>query len=717
MSAIQKFKSDGNKKLLIKIIDDLIRTKFQVRLHDEFHIIFNNIVDSVSTDTIKPPNTNDTEYLKYMNKKCIDAAHGYISNNIIYFPKIKNPDIRMSANAADPPLFTPPVANSYSPTQTQPQNGPLPYPTQSSSDPNNINQNLFKGTDDLLKQMQYDRNNFGTAHVNNPFGYANNANPNPNMNTDNNRANFASAPDNGRPNFASPADVPGQMPADQALAAVMNQRKQDFPSMVNPTYVIPGQEKSMINNGNNIGNTGTPLMNIILQTPVAIQNPNMVPSIINEIHQMGHLMDLMNKDPGSFQRQITNPEFMGMIINQIKNKANDKMKPMSLNDIQSATMENKDIQPINVDLSSELTKRMNIYQNGGTVPDLSQNEFVNQLNKHIPPSDYLINNTLPDLDAVHLIDYDLFLDFRTDLENDTKNRYSMKFNKYGNVSKVKLNSCLIPVNDYLLSEPYIYIKIEELGGRCYTSNHDNVFGKLILSENRNGYLYYKPDEESCIQLFSQPMTFNKFTISFLNYMGKYLNLKEIIVKNTVKLKKLNRLKFVTQYKHQLVPAENIEIQIIRKHEIDSYNVPVFSIIDDYTFTVDNVFDVLTNDIKIMKNSVNCSLSFKLFEINWNLLINKTPQNAQLIKLSQLVTEKRKNKNQHTEIIDHVKTKLASQPTLPTTGLSPSQPPINIATPTHLNTMMPMLNGANNNYMTNSSNNYIPNASMAYTPYK
>ena len=321
--------------------------------------------------------------------------------------------------------------------------------------------------------------------------------------------------------------------------------------------------------------------------------------------------------------------------------------------------------------TSDFLRRMSGYTGDDTVSMGTQGTLGaltshgdNQLTKYIPPSEQLVNHVLPDLETVYLIDYNLSLDFRHDLDNSAKNRYLLKFNKFGNVSKAKLISCMIPENDYLASEPYLYIKVEELGGRCYTSNHDATFGKMILSDNRQGYFHYRPDEESCQQIFAQPPSSQQFTVSFLNYQGRYINLREILISKQVRLKKQNKLKFITRYKHRLTPAEEIEIHIQRKGEIDSYQVNVDTILDDYTFTVDNVFEVLTDQIKVLKNSINCSLCFKLFEINWNLLTKRNMQNAQLIRLSELVSERRKEacklpQPDTTVITDYVKAQLPS----------------------------------------------------------
>lgn len=628
---MSNFKSPRNKSMLLGIVDEVIRQKFQITLNEEFGHIFDDIMDyTYSRFGKKPKELTNEVYLKNVNKICMDEAIKYISDNIVYFPKITNaqrnnktmvisdetPTRQSISDYSNQPGFKIPI----------PENLPVvPY----NGSYNGPQQNLFKGTDDLLKQMQFDRNG--------------------SFNQMPNQINF---------------QLPNQNKTEDALMLAIEQRKKDFPSMNTPDYKPPSPDTPIPTNVNMSGNST--LMSILLKTPIAVQNPNIVPSLINEIMQMQHLVDLMNKDPVAFQQQVTNSGFLQMIITQIKNKSDPKMKPMSLNETDNTTLgtigtpgsiiNSSDVNSVN----SDFAKMVGLYRSGemGTSnPDTSQMDF------HIPPSEQLVNNVLPNLDQIYLINYELSLDFRTDLENtdNNKSQYSLKFIKFGNISKVKLLSCVIPENDLLMNEPYIYIKIEELGGRCYTSNHDITLGKLILSENKNGYLHYVPDKNSCVQNFSQPTSLQKFTISFLNFNGKYINLKEISIMKSLKLKKQNKLKFITLYKHKLSKGETIDIHIYRAREIDSYEVQVETIIDDNTFMVDNVFETLSEHMVILRHSINCSFTFKLYEINWNLLTKKNLQNAQLIRLSQLIDDRRREvlnpPIDDTEIIKYTKSRI------------------------------------------------------------
>jgi len=593
---------------MIRVIDEVIRKNLQVSLNKDFIRIFMTIMDSVySRFWKKSKNMTPEEHLRNLNERCVDEAIKYVSANVGHFPKIDTGLIRNDEQQL----------------------------------------NLFKGTDSLLNQMQYDRGGGGQQlnfqqpqQSNGQLGFQ------------------LPQQSNGQQiNFQMPMQPAEQLTPDQLMMIALEQRKKDFPSM---NYPKGSQPTNGPNGGFNGavgatvggGSCGNLLMNTILQTNVAIQNPSIVPHLINEIMQMQHLVDLMNSNPNEFQHQISDPNFLQMIMTQIRNKNDPKMKPMNLNSTPSPNLGDPTLLPQTGEtgsVNSDYAKMISMYKGDGD---------VNQLNFHIPPSDQLVNNTLPDLDQIHLIDYDLSLDFRTDLEtNSTTSKYPLKFTKYGNISKIELTSCLIPETDVLINEPYIYVKIEELGGRCFTSNHDNTFGKLVLSDRQNGYLRYVPDRGSCVQYFSQPSTFQKFTVSFLNYSGKYINLKEISVSKQLKMKKDNKIKFVTQYKHKLSQGETIDLHIYHKSEIESYEIQVESIIDENTFIVDNVFEKLSEKMVILRHDVNCSFIFRLSEINWNLLTKRNIQNAQLIRLSQLVNERRQEvlTSDNGDIIRHAQT--------------------------------------------------------------
>lgn len=578
-----KFRSGQNKSTLLGILDDVVRERYHVTLNEDFVKVFDDIMAYVDTKFgKKPTELTITEHIKNINKICLDEAMKYIGQHVIYFPKINNSDKNNKAIVVKDDT------------------------------------KLYKSTDDLLQNMQTERNGYNQMPT--------------------------------QINFQLPTQLPQQPSSEQALMLALEQRKREFPSIKTPAYQPQGVDNPQMlmsqTQPQQPGNMS--LMNMLLQTPIAAQYPDSLPHIITEIMQMSHLVDLMGKDPIQFQQQVTNPGFLQMILTQIKNKNDPRMRPMSLIENEKPLEPTQSLQAQTQPLT-DYSKILESYKPGDqSTPNLSI-------------TDNLSNNVLPDIEQVHFIDYDVSLDFRTDLEVSvgTQTQYPLKFVKFGNISKVQMISCLIPENGLLSTEPYIYVKIEELGGKCFTSNHEVTFGKLVLSGKKNGYLHYTPDFGTCIQNFSQPITVQKFTISFLNYTGKHINLREIGLLNSFKLKKQNKLKFVTLHKHLLTKGDKIEIQFYQTREIDQYEVLVDEVIDDTTFTVDNVFDKLSEHIVIMRCDMNCSFIFKLYEINWNLLTKKNLQNAQLIKLSQLVSERRKEVqnydiNYNGEITNYVK---------------------------------------------------------------
>jgi len=424
----------------------------------------------------------------------------------------------------------------------------------------------------------------------------------------------------------SSSESPIEKVSDQVLKDMLEQRKQEIPYMNVPNIK---QDHSDITDPD----TGS-LLQLILKTPFAIQNPSLVPELINEINKMPHLVEMLKTNPNLLKQQLMNPDFLQMLTTRMSLKQTNHViqnNPHTQHDPHAQNLANMP-HLTNIDYS---------------VLALNKGTHGNEHNQ--TPSDILTNNVLPMMDDIHLIDYELCLDFKDDLESILKNKYILKFNKYGNLSKIKLAHLMLSENEYMLSQPYIYVKIEELGGRCFTSNNDIVFGKMTLDKNANGFTHYTPDDphgQSCSQSFSQPISLDKLTLSFHDHSGKSLNLKEIMITKSVKLKKENQLKFTTKYRHKLSTGDEIEIQIHKKHEIDSYIVPIVGIIDDNTFAVNNDFVSLSDKIVIMRRVIDCSVKFQLSEINWNLLTNKNVNASDLVKLSQLI-----KKSRNTQLIE------------------------------------------------------------------
>jgi hypothetical protein len=236
--------------------------------------------------------------------------------------------------------------------------------------------NLYKSTDDLYQQRSMDRTYSGI--------------PSQEPRSQETR------PRDSQPNFQLPLQLPGQLTPEQALQAALEQRQRDTPSMNTPSYQPPGTEGGLrggkISPGSGQQFTTT-IMNILLQTPIALQSPDLVPGLINEITRTPHLMDLMGKDLTSFQQQITNPQFLQMMAIRVHDKNNDRMRPLDLTDKPPGT-ETPMPPDGTMDLERLKREREMVLQGGGGGGggDGMIGSNPNLMNQYIQPSEQLVNN-------------------------------------------------------------------------------------------------------------------------------------------------------------------------------------------------------------------------------------------------------------------------------------------------------------------------------------
>jgi hypothetical protein len=104
---------------------------------------------------------------------------------------------------------------------------------------------------------------------------------------------------------------------DTLINDFISRRNNDFPTMRAP---------NIQNGNNNITGNGTQTMNlnlasILTSIPKVNSNPSLIPALINKISSMNGLMELMQKDPNRFTFEVSNPQFLDMIIMQINNEA------------------------------------------------------------------------------------------------------------------------------------------------------------------------------------------------------------------------------------------------------------------------------------------------------------------------------------------------------------------------------------------------------------
>ena len=263
----------------------------------------------------------------------------------------------------------------------------------------------------------------------------------------------------------------------------------------------------------------------------------------------------------------------------------------------------------------------------------------------VKTSEHLRHNVLPPMDQIYLIDYNLSLDIRNDSASDENHvpEYIFQFAKFGNISKIELISVIVSNHHQLLEESHLFVDIKELSGRCYLHNGKRTFGKIIQMAQKDGHLIYVPEE--CVQAFSTPISLDRLTVSICDHRGTPINIREIKVGKLSKTRNSDELVVECLHPHYLTEGSKIELQIIKPMEIVSYNnIEVKGVMDDRKFRIKNSFEELTNQMRIFRTNILISLSFKLSEINWFILDNRTVETSQIVKLSQLIKERNQSIN-------------------------------------------------------------------------
>lgn len=254
------------------------------------------------------------------------------------------------------------------------------------------------------------------------------------------------------------------------------------------------------------------------------------------------------------------------------------------------------------------------------------------------------NNIFPDIDELHMINYNILLnnDDRDDYYNSSK--ITFKFDELINISKIKLNSIITEYDSYLGSLPYIYIKIEEIKGKCYTSKHFEIFGKLIpIIKNKS--IQFIPDENTCNQIFSQEMSFNKLTMTLLINEGKNTLCLNEYLYTTIEIED-NILQIFLAHKYNVTKNTNIFLCVINGSHIDPYELNPSEYTQEnniLTFNTDDIDVEITENtkIKLYKMNYNISCSFNFSEINTPLFFDKSIQNnhSTLLSINNIIKNK------------------------------------------------------------------------------
>jgi hypothetical protein len=369
----------------------------------------------------------------------------------------------------------------------------------------------------------------------------------------------------------------------------------------------------------NSNNANIAIAQVLLNNPIIKQNETLIAPITRKILEMPSLVELMNKDVERFKMQILDNNFLRMIINNIQNEL---------------------VKNTNPDKSNEPS----IYQPIINQPPINTNQHQNQnqalinSNPLSPTGEAQKTNILPPLTDVHYIEYNLSLnnlDF-----NDNK----YVFTKYGNISKVKLNSITIElINSESDIQNELYVTFTELGGKTYLSNNDNVFGKLLLHSKGSNFMTYIPEYGTCYNIFLNPIYLETLTMKLYNIKLEEYDPSEIPMSKMSKLnnknnKNLKLLKLTSINKHNLLEKSQLIVHFIKDDLLIISNSDIYKIEDEYTFIIsysNEIEDDFTG-IKIIKNNYKIMLNLSLYEINYPIILGIDKMYDNIKKLNELL---------------------------------------------------------------------------------
>jgi len=386
------------------------------------------------------------------------------------------------------------------------------------------------------------------------------------------------------------------------------------------------------------------ILNALLESNASIKYPAYITKIVDDIVNNKLFMEEYKSNPSALLSKLSNDNFIDMIYNKIINiekyQKNDKINSNDHQERQNITMP----------LASTPIQPQNYNYNYNHSESNIVTEDTIRVDKPLPLNNTIgnnyIKNVFPNIEDIYLINYILNLDILYD--NDSSygfytNKYKFLFKNFGNISKIRLISLYIENINKLLKYPYIYIKIENINGKCLLSNGENVFGKIILKDKINDNLLYIPDIDNCLQTFTSPININELIISFLSPDYKYINISEIAVSKIEIVNSKIKISFIE--KHKLQSKNIIDLYILNQQYADLYTVSVETI-DDNSIFIDNIIDtkINTDNIKIYRKNVNLNMTFNLYELNNYLLTEPNSKtNTELINLSGIIENIKKNR--------------------------------------------------------------------------
>ena len=443
----------------------------------------------------------------------------------------------------------------------------------------------------------------------------------------------------------------GQKLPESLINDVLNRRQTEFPAIshrVESQNGKPANAQMVLPNDLRVT-----LSSILSGIPAVMNNYSILPALINKILSIKPLTEKLLNNKALFEQEINNPSLLQMLFTQIYNDTQERTKPMdmSIGNDPNSNPENNDKLPFPQQAIHPSLQSQNTFGSMLDSQSLSSSSGITQ---------YFQENVLPNIDDIFLMDYNLILDVQNDLHDQKGNRYTLKFTKFSNISKIEISSLTLSDDERLDTEPFINIKFDEIKGRCLLSNHENIFGRLIKKSTGFNSVNYVPENNSCRQVFSNPISLDQLTVSFQTSNGKYYDPSEILILRKFKIKTTGALKFITKHPHNLKESQEIKIHFIKNNEIEQYTVEVFKVEDQNTFYIEKCSDDEDNvkgTIKIYRTKFTIGLSIKFYEINWNQITGKSVQNAQLTKLNQLLTDAKKPDAIDQPIISYIKSKM------------------------------------------------------------
>lgn len=355
------------------------------------------------------------------------------------------------------------------------------------------------------------------------------------------------------------------------------------------------------------------IIELLIEKSIIQNDPDCLNFIKTEIMSNGSIKNLYQSDRNHFINRINDDRFITMIYNKYLSLKNEEEKNKSKNIQQTST---------STSTSTSVS---------ASVPIPIPIQFQNQ------KSEIIELNMLPDMDDIYFLCYKLSLDLNKDLYLDDSRfvhnyEIPLVFDDFGNISKVEIESFYIK-NDMFVKYDYVYVKIREMKGTLFSSKKNSYFGKLRL--NNEKIYEYIPEHKSCSQNFNNPISLNKFTLTFYNSNNEEINIHEIISDEIIDDN--NTLKISCSYNHNLSMDDIMIINIYQKDTLDITECKIKEIINDKDFIIEKTenFEIDENT-KIFRKNINASINFKLYELN-DITINKRNKTAiNLIELNNII---------------------------------------------------------------------------------